>query len=132
MERSTELRVSRAPVGATALGRGRKRGADPAWIGRPCEGIRVAARVDMPRSSVPPVERSIADAVAFDLSDTDDSDIGDTAADAFATRETRRAPHEHDRAHRADDAVAVCALLVFQDRRRSTRRGARPLALPGL
>lgn len=88
--------------------------------------------MDMPRSSVRPVEHLIVDAAAFDFSDTDEGDIGDTAFAAFATCEAQRATPDHDRADRADDVLAFCALLVFQDRRRRTRRGTMPIALPGL
>jgi hypothetical protein len=86
----------------------------------------------MPRSSVRPVEHLVADATAFDFSEIDEDDIGDTAFAAFAACEAQRATPDHDRADRADDVLVFCALLVFKDRRRKIRRGTMPPALPGL
>jgi hypothetical protein len=89
-------------------------------------GTAVAARDDMPASFAPPVNERIADATAFDLSDVDEVDIVAPLLD-----EPRRTS-SCDRADRAPDVLATCALLVFQDRRRRARYGARSTALPGL
>jgi len=81
----------------------------------------------MPAPGCLPVdERGIADAAGFDLSDVDEVDI--TSA-GLPIGEPRRTPPS-DRADRADDVLAMCALLVFQDRRRPRRH--RPRTLPGI
>lgn len=75
----------------------------------------------------PPVdERGIADAAGFDLSDVDEVDIGSAELPIGEPRRTT----SHDRADRADDVLAMCALLVFKDRRRPGR--SRPRTLPGI
>ncbi|HSS00017.1 MAG TPA: hypothetical protein VLM79_23335 [Kofleriaceae bacterium] len=71
----------------------------------------------------------IVDPAGFDLSDTDEVDI---VGAAFPEAEPDCLGPDHSRADRADDVLALCALMVFKDRRRRPRRGPGAHALPGI
>lgn len=80
----------------------------------------------MPATCCPPVDESgVADEAGFDLSDADEVDIG---CAELPTTEPRRTT-SRDRADLAADVLAMCALLVFKDRRRQRNR---PRTLPGI
>jgi hypothetical protein len=90
-------------------------------------GIRVAALAGMPGLSLLPVDDClVADASGFDLSDIDEVDIGGELS--FDKPRSARA----ERADLSDDVLAMCALLVFQDRPRKALHRAGPCGLPGL
>jgi hypothetical protein len=90
-------------------------------------GTGVATRTEIPVTCRLPVdERGIVDTAGFDLSDVDEVDIRSAELPIGESRGTRPC----DRADRADDVLAMCALLVFQDRPRPTR--VRPRTLPGI
>ena len=71
----------------------------------------------------------IVDPAGFDLSDTDEVDI---VGAAFPDADPNCPSIDHSRADRADDVLALCALMVFKDRRRRLRRGPGAHALPGI
>ena len=72
-----------------------------------------------------------SDGAAFDFSDADDVDI--VSSTASLKEESCPPSHspEAQRADRAEDVLASCALWVFKDRRRKRDRGMFP-ALPGI
>jgi hypothetical protein len=94
-------------------------------------GIAVAPQATMHACSCRPADDHcvIVDPAGFDLSDTDEVDIGGAA---FPEVEPDGPGFDHSRADRADDVLAVCALMVFKDRRRRPRRGPGTHALPGI
>lgn len=94
-------------------------------------GIAVAAQQAMPACSCRPADDHcvIVDPAGFDLSDTDEVDI---VGAAFPDAEPDGRSADHSRADRADDVLALCALMVFKDRRRRARRGPGAHALPGI
>ena len=86
--------------------------------------------VSMPACiSGPASTHLLADAVAFDFSDTDDVDIG--SASPTIDLQTRRKTARELPADMAE-VLAFCALWVFKDRPRRRARGVSARALPGL
>jgi hypothetical protein len=94
-------------------------------------GIAIAAQATMPACSCRPAgDHCVSvDPAGFDLSDTDEVDI---AGAAFPDAGPDCPSADHSRADRADDVLALCALMVFKDRRRRARRGPGAHALPGI
>jgi hypothetical protein len=70
----------------------------------------------------------IVDPAGFDLSDIGEADL---VGAPFPNAEPDGPSLDHSRADRADDVLALCALMVFKDRRRRPRRGPSAHALPG-
>jgi hypothetical protein len=71
----------------------------------------------------------IVDPAGFDLSDADEVDI---VGGAFPDTDRVRPSPDPTRADRSDDVLALCALMVFKDRRRRSRQRAGSCALPGI
>jgi hypothetical protein len=87
----------------------------------------------IPNNMSAPACAAIVQGVAVDVDAFDVSDVGGTDIASTADALTIDTPHAGARADRADRAAAVlamCALMVFKDRRRSRR--CRAFALPGL
>jgi hypothetical protein len=80
----------------------------------------------MPRPPAAAVDpRAIVDAAGFDLSDVDEVDIVSAAS-------RHPEPRRTNRERGPDDVLAMCALLIFQDRPRKRLGGKAGRALPGI